>query len=124
MELLQGLDIGIAVFLHIQDALCGGSCTGDGGHVGDPALDRSLSEIAVVVDTVLADRGVDDQVNVAVRDEVEKYFSQFNRYTFVENNKESILDILSNYSNNGIPDRKPLKQFSPDVIARQLLESD
>lgn len=57
-------------------------------------------------------------------DEIEKYFSQFNRYTFVENNKESILDILSNYSNNGIPDRKPLKQFSPDVIARQLLESD
>ena len=63
--------------MYIQDAFCGGSCPGEGGHVGNPALDRRLSEIAVVVNAVFADRGVHDQVDSAVCDQVKDIGTAF-----------------------------------------------
>ena len=55
VKLLQGFHLCISVFLDIQDALCGSPCPRDGCHIGNPALDCSLAQIAVVMDAFLSD---------------------------------------------------------------------
>ena len=60
MQLLQRFHFSALVSLHIANTLCGGPGGSDGSHIGDLSLDSCFSEIAVVVYTVLAYRGVDD----------------------------------------------------------------
>ena len=55
--------------------------------------------------------------------EIEKYFRQFDRYTFVENDKNKIKEILDAYSSKKVPDRVPLEDFSANTIAKKLLQN-
>lgn len=54
-------------------------------------------------------------------DKIEDYFSQFDRYSFVENKKNEILNVLNDYLKNGIPSRKPLDCFDANIVAKQLI---
>lgn len=56
-------------------------------------------------------------------DEIEKYFSQFNRYTFVLNNPEKIGLVLDRYLKEGIPTRKPVEEFSSINIVKSLIKN-
>ena len=54
-------------------------------------------------------------------EEIETFFSQYNRYTFVENDSEKILKTFRNYIEKGIPKRQPLEHFNAYYIANDLL---
>ena len=70
MMCLQRLDTEMAVFLDRPDALsgCFGGC--HGGDIGNAVLDGSLADVAVIVHALLADRGVDDELDLSVGDEI------------------------------------------------------
>ncbi len=55
-------------------------------------------------------------------DEIEAFFAKYNRYTFVENKESKIFEVISNYIHNGVPERAPLKEFSPNVVAAKLID--
>lgn len=55
--------------------------------------------------------------------DIEEYFSKFKHYTFVNNSREEINLVLNKYIRNGIPKRKPVLEFSSEVIAKELLEN-
>ena len=71
MKLLQRFHFSALVSLHIVNTLCGGSGSSDRCHIGDFSLDGCFSQIAVVVYTVLAHRGVDDQIDFSVGDQIQ-----------------------------------------------------
>ena len=70
MDLLQGHDIQIAVFLDIFDALGSCSCSSHRRDVRDLGFDGSLSQVTVIVNAALACRCVDYQIDLAVGDQV------------------------------------------------------
>lgn len=55
-------------------------------------------------------------------DEIVKYFSKFDRYSFVENDEEKIIEKFKDYAANGVPRREPLKEFMPNTVAKELLD--
>ena len=71
MDLLQGFHFPVAMQLHVVDAL--GGCPGGshGGHIRNLGLDGGFPQVAVVIHAVLSGRRVDDQVNVAVGDQIQ-----------------------------------------------------
>lgn len=54
-------------------------------------------------------------------DVIEEFFSQFNRYTFVENDCEKIEAVLRQYVTNGVTERTPLAEFKAENIVRKLV---
>ena len=54
-------------------------------------------------------------------DAIEEFFSQFNRYTFVENDSKKIQVVLKQYVKNGVVARTPLAEFKAENIARELV---
>lgn len=54
---------------------------------------------------------------------IEKYFSQFNHYSFVNNNSEEINLVLNKYLKNGIPIREPVEKFSAINITNSLINN-
>lgn len=54
-------------------------------------------------------------------EDIQKFFSKFNHYTFVENNVQAICDALNNYCVNGVPIRKPVDDFRAYTVARELI---
>lgn len=54
---------------------------------------------------------------------IEEYFSQYNRYTFVENDPDKIEAVLRNYAMNGVPERVPLEAFRAEHVAAELLRN-
>lgn len=55
--------------------------------------------------------------------EIEKYFSKFEHYTFVDNDEKKICAVLDNYIKKGIPKRKPVVEFSASAITKSLVEN-
>ena len=72
MQLLQGLQLTVSMLLDIADA--GSSCfrCGNRCNVRNLCLDRSLAQVAVIMHAVLADRGIDDQLDIAVCDDIKR----------------------------------------------------
>ena len=66
MNLLQGFHFSITMFLYIENSLDGCLRGGDCRHIRNLCLDGSFTEIAVIVNAVLAHWRVDDQINIAV----------------------------------------------------------
>ena len=55
-------------------------------------------------------------------DSIETFFAKYNRYTFARNEEEAIIEVVRNYIRNGVPKRTPLKEFSAEVVAAELVE--
>ena len=55
--------------------------------------------------------------------EITKFFSTYQRYTFVDNNETKIEECLKQYIVNGIPNRTAVEQFKPYYIANALISS-
>ena len=55
-------------------------------------------------------------------DEIEKFFTKYDRYTFVENNKDAIIEAIYNYISNGVPRRTPLNEFRAEIVATALID--
>jgi len=56
------------------------------------------------------------------RDQIEEFFGQYDRYTFVENDPAKIETVLKQYTLNGVPKREPLKAFDAENIALELIK--
>ncbi|MFQ7156082.1 MAG: hypothetical protein ACLRQR_04995 [Merdimonas faecis] len=54
-------------------------------------------------------------------DEIEKFFSKYNHYTFVNNSEDDISKAIVNYKTEGVPVRKPVVEFTALSIAEDLL---
>lgn len=54
--------------------------------------------------------------------EIEAFFTKYNRYTFVNNDPDSICEQIKRYTEVGVPERTPLADFAPNNIARQLMD--
>ena len=74
---LQRTDIAVAVFLDVADPFRSRARRVDRCDIRDARLDGILSEIAVIMNTVFADRRVDDQLDLAVCDQVNNVGSSF-----------------------------------------------
>lgn len=55
--------------------------------------------------------------------QIQDFFQQFGRYSFVENNVTSICAKIEEYVTNGVPDRKPLDEFAPKKVAAKLISN-
>lgn len=55
--------------------------------------------------------------------EIEKYFSKFKHYTFVDNDEKRICAVLDDYIKKGVPKREPVLEFSANTVARSLVEN-
>lgn len=53
--------------------------------------------------------------------EIQEFFEQFRRYSFVDNRVEDIKEQLVRYKNKGIPERIPLADFDSKKIASSLI---
>ena len=71
MKFLQGFYFSVSVLLHVMDSLIAGSGCRNGGHIGNFGLDGCLSQVAVIVGAFLADRRVNNQVDLAVGDHIQ-----------------------------------------------------
>lgn len=56
-------------------------------------------------------------------DEIERYFSQFDHYTFVPNDSKQISLALNKYIKEGVPTRKPVIEFSSINITKKLISN-
>ena len=74
---LQRTDIAVAVFLDVADPFRSRARRVDRCDIRDARLDSILSEIAIIMNTVFADRRVDDQLDLAVCDQVNNVGSSF-----------------------------------------------
>jgi len=54
-------------------------------------------------------------------DDIERFFAQYDHYTFVNNTEEDIADAVDQYLTKGVPRRQPVKEFSAEYIARELI---
>lgn len=54
--------------------------------------------------------------------ELKNFLGEYDRYTFTANNEESIVCILNRYKNVGVPNRKPVTDFFPIHVAREVLK--
>ena len=54
-------------------------------------------------------------------EEIKKFFSAYQRYTFADNNEIKIGECLNQYVINGIPNRTIVEQFKPYYIANALI---
>ena len=77
MPLLQGPDLAGAAAVDLRDPLGRRLCGCHGGDVRDLVLDGGFSQVAVVVNAFLAGRRVDDQLDIAVGDEVQDVRTSF-----------------------------------------------
>lgn len=59
----------------------------------------------------------DGEQSIAIMD----YFKRYDRFTFVENNSEKIGRKLKQYIDEGVPIRKPVKEFTPETIAEKMI---
>ena len=71
------------------------------------------------------DAGTDKEILV-IKDgeygnQIEEFFSPFDRYTFVENEEDKIYQVLMNYMKNGVPKRKSLEEFNSKVVTNKLI---
>lgn len=55
-------------------------------------------------------------------EQIEAFFKKYDRYTFVENNEEKILEVLKQYVLNGIPKRCCVEEFCAKNIAEKLVD--
>jgi len=69
---------------------------------------RTSKEVLMIID---GERG----------DEIQNYFSKYDRYTFCHNNVASIANSLSEYLKNNISPRKPLDDFSPQNVLNEMM---
>ena len=54
-------------------------------------------------------------------DDIERFFSKYDHYTFVNNKKEDIIMAVNSYLKNGVPVRVPVSDFRAENIARTLI---
>ena len=54
-------------------------------------------------------------------DDIERFFSKYNHYTFVNNNEQDILDAINTYCKEGVPVRQPVFDFMAINIAKELI---
>lgn len=55
-------------------------------------------------------------------EQIESFFKKYDRYTFVENDEEKIVEALENYALNGIPKRCCVEEFCAKNIAEKLID--
>lgn len=55
-------------------------------------------------------------------DAIQHFFEQYDHYTFVNNSVSSIDSVIKRYLHNGVPVRKPVKDFNASYIAKKLIE--
>lgn len=55
-------------------------------------------------------------------DRIEDFFKRYNRYTFVDNNRERITEVLRQYVINGLPRRCCVEEFCAVNVAGKLVE--
>ena len=53
--------------------------------------------------------------------EIQEFFQKFNHYTFTDNTVEAIDSTIKHYLDEGIPVRKPVREFQAINIARELI---
>ena len=58
------------MLFYIADSLCGRPGSSDSRHIRNLGLDGCLAQLAVVMYAVLSYGGVDDEVNLPVRDHI------------------------------------------------------
>ena len=83
MQRLQGLHLAVAVLLHILYPTCSSFRSGNSSHVRYLRLNRRLSQIAVVMYAVLANRRIDNQINLAVCDKVKDIWTPFIKLVYL-----------------------------------------
>ena len=54
--------------------------------------------------------------------QIRAFFEPYHRYTFVQNSKEAIKEVLKAYTKNGIPNRQCIEDFDAKHIAVKLIE--
>ena len=80
MQSLNGLGLLGLVVLQIGDTGCGSLGGSHGGNIGDLALDGGLTQVGVIHDGVLAHGGVDDQIDLAIGQQVQNVGTQALRH--------------------------------------------
>lgn len=53
---------------------------------------------------------------------IKSFFEQYNRFTFVDNNKESINKQLKRYVAMGVPIREPIEDFTSVIVAKEMMK--
>ena len=77
MKGLQGMYLTSAMLLHIKDSFGRCKTCSHGGDIGNFALDRRFTQIAVVVCAVFSHRGIDNQLDLAVGDQIQNFRTSF-----------------------------------------------
>ena len=54
-------------------------------------------------------------------DDIERFFSKYNHYTFVNNNEKSIAMAIEKYKQFGVPHREAVKEFTAENIVCELI---
>lgn len=55
-------------------------------------------------------------------DAIREFFDSYDRFTFVENNGDAIGKQLKKYIEGGVPIRQSVKEFTPEVVAKKVVQ--
>ncbi|SES79104.1 glycosyltransferase family protein [[Clostridium] polysaccharolyticum] len=109
------------------------------GRINPEELDAYINKCNVLVDImnirgtqipakIYRDAGTSKEV-LLIEDgdlgsELKNFLGKYNRYTFVENMSDKIDSIVSDYMKNGVPDRKPIQEFLPYHVAKEVVKNE